>query len=293
MGDHSVPADSLADSGDWKTVVDFDRGIRDSSSDAQGLVQPLDEFTPDNETYRLERTALKRYVRLMIKDANRSPDVRSGGALREIQIWGSRWKVAEAENVAVGINGRYADGRKGSTVIAGYSGADTYEAGGKKVIHSVNYAVDGQMPDGIGSDEYWMPAVRSESGGKGVNMREGDKAYLILDLGEGTVTDIQSMRIKWFGLNSANRCQVWTADTYVPPVGNDNLEGAGGNIIFDGDWEAVATAADVSSQSSDKQLEFREEDYVTKQLKRYVRFDISELNAHACLLYTSPSPRDP
>ena len=157
-------------------------------------------------------------------------------------------------------NGRYADGRKGSTVIAGYSGADTYEAGGKKVIHSVNYAVDGQMPDGIGSDEYWMPAVRSESGGKGVNMREGDKAYLILDLGEGTVTDIQSMRIKWFGLNSANRCQVWTADTYVPPVGNDNLEGAGGNIIFDGDWEAVATAADVSSQSSDKQLEFREED---------------------------------
>ena len=281
MGDHSVPADSLAASGDWKTVVDFDRGIRDSSSDAQGLVQPLDEFTPDNETYRLERTALKRYVRLMIKDANRSPDVRSGGALREIQIWGSRWKVAEAENVAVGINGRYADGRKGSTVIAGYSGADTYEAGGKKVIHSVNYAVDGQMPDGIGSDEYWMPAVRSESGGKGVNMREGDKAYLILDLGEGTVTDIQSMRIKWFGLNSANRCQVWTADTYVPPVGNDNLEGAGGNIIFDGDWEAVATAADVSSQSSDKQLEFREEDYVTKQLKRYVRFDISELNAHA------------
>ena len=256
---------TLNNSGDWETVVDF-------STDETRADQPLDTFTPDNETMPLQLTKLKRYVRLVITGANPAATLQ-GGALREIEIIANKYKAAVAENVALGMDAEYEDGRKGSTIVAGYSG--------DQVVGDTTYSVDNVLAghadveegtDEETDDNYWMPLELSDTSNKGIDMSNGNKAYLVLDLGIGTVTDVESMEIDWHGLNSANECKVYTADEFTPP---ENAEGnkwevVGENVLDMSEWTQVAMATDDDPTVTYKRTVF--DNYTTHQLQRYVCF---------------------
>ncbi len=265
---------TLNNSGDWETVVDF-------STDETRADQPLDTFTPDHETMPLQLTKLKRYVRLVITGANPAARMK-GGALREIEIIANKYKAAVAENVALGMDAEYEDGRKGSTIVAGYSG--------DQVVGDTTYSVEnvlaGHADVGEGTDEetddnYWMPLEVGEDSNKGIDMSSGNKAYLVLDLGMGTVTDVESMELDWHGLNSANECKVYTADEFTLPENADGnkWEVVGENVLDMSEWTQVAMATDDDPTVTYKRTVFG--NYTTHQLQRYVCFEMSDLNENA------------
>lgn len=281
---------SALETGDeWEKVVDFDRGFYDDGNDADGRKQPLDEFTLDNENenLKLKSNTLKRYVRLVIRDNNPGAAGLPGGAVRELEIIGSKWRTAAAENVAIGIDGSYADGRKGSTTVVGYSGNDMFNDENTEINHKVENALDGtigRQEGNVANHDFWMPSVLNADSNRGLNMAEnGDTAHLVLDLGVGTVTEVQSMKINWFGANFAKNVKVYTSENYTMPTGATNpgdLDMLRGDNIFGNGWELVVTATDSDSETTNKELTFPDT-YTTKQLKRYVRFEFSELNANA------------
>lgn len=267
----------------WTTVAEFDRQVY-SDTASNPLQQPLDVFSESgHENGNLRTTTLKRYVRLVIKSVNTASD--SGmaeGGLREFEIYGDVWKPQGEENVALGISAG------GSTRIAAYSGADAYENEGQKITMAPEYAIDGKEETSESDVEHWVPSVFDAENQKGINMlnNKRDAANFVLDLGEDTTTLVSSIKVKWFAFDSANNYMVYTSDEYSEPDGvpenENNIELAGGEPVFPGTWEVVGNATDTNTGGqSFKELSVPEENYTTKRLKRYVRFEFKERASNA------------
>ena len=267
----------------WTSVAEFDRQVY-SDTASNPIQQPLDVFNDsDNENRKLKTTTLKRYVRLVIKNVNTASD--SGmaeGGLREFEIYGDVWKPQGEENVALGISAG------GSTRIAAYSGADSYEIEGQKITMTPEYAIDGKAETSESDVEHWVPSVFNAENQAGINMLENkrDAANFVLDLGEDTTTLVNSITVKWFAFDSANNYMVYTSDEYSEPDGvpenENNIELAGGAPVFPGTWEVVGNATDTNTGGQGfKELAIPEENYTTKRLKRYVRFEFKERASNA------------
>ncbi|MEY8427089.1 leucine-rich repeat domain-containing protein [Lachnospiraceae bacterium 46-15] len=267
----------------WTTVAEFDRQVY-SDTAANPIRQPLDVFNDsDNVNRKLRTTTLKRYVRLVVKSVNTASD--SGmaeGGLREFEIHGDVWKPQGEENVALGISAG------GSTRIAAYSGADAYKDGEDTITLAPEYAIDGKVETTAGDVEHWVPSVFDAENQKGINMLNNtrDAANFVLDLGEDTTTLVSSIKVKWFAFDSANNYMVYTSDEYEEPDGvpenENNIELAGGEPVFPGTWEVVGNATDTNTGGqSFKELSIPEENYTTKRLKRYVRFEFKERASNA------------
>ena len=256
---------SSLDTEGWTTVAEYDAG--EGNYEDMSITFPSQEFQEDTEVenLKLKTTKLKRYVRLVIKKANVSSGNKA--ALRAFSITGKKHVQQEAENVAL-------VGESSETRIVGYSGEDTMD----ETTYSKEFAFDGKTGASNGS---WTPSVLAE--GKGINMKTGDKAYLVLDLGEGTITELSGdtpVKITWSELAAAKVCRVFTSDTYTSPAGGDeyNFETLGGSLDFVDNWEQVVTGYEGDTDIQYKEFAFAASDYTSRQLGRYVCFEFSGLN---------------
>ena len=256
---------SSLDTEGWTTVAEYDAG--EGNYEDMSITFPAQEFQEDTEVdnLKLKTTKLKRYVRLVIKKANVSSGNKA--ALRAFSITGKKHVQQEAENVAL-------VGESSETRIVGYSGEDTMD----ETTYSKEFAFDGKTGASNGS---WTPSVLAE--GKGINMKTGDKAYLVLDLGEGTITELSGdtpVKITWSELAAAKVCRVFTSDTYTSPAGGDeyNFETLGGSLDFVDNWEQVVTGYEGDTDTQYKEFAFAASDYTSRQLGRYVCFEFSGLN---------------
>lgn len=254
----------------WTEVVNYTRENTD-------VTFPKDEFSGD----ALSQKKLKRYVRLYMPKTNGGAALWT--AVREFQIIGTRLQAESVKNVALGEE---VDGI--TTTVKAYTGENTQDG-----------FVTGNAIDGNGIDTtdntgtYWTSTRPMKSGGSvdTPGSRDGYEnavSYIILDLGENTATQLESVRIRWQNMIFGSEYEIQTSDVCDADgnVGNDVTTATIAAEEHADAWETVARVSkNITSKPGSNPLdEFGEgkgNPLEKTYLKRYVRILVTKMNLYA------------